>query len=55
MVDYGDRVEFWKAQDCGIGVNGNHIDLAVETHAEAMEKGVEMATVYFMEVFNEFG
>lgn len=47
MVDYGDRVEFWKAQDCGPGVKGNHIDLAVETHAEAENLGVEYATVYW--------
>ena len=55
MVDYGDRVEFWKAQDCGGSVKGNHIDLAVETHAEALEKGVENAIVYFMEVNYGFG
>ena len=54
MVDYGDRIEFYKAQDTGGAIKGNHIDLAVESRAEALEKGVEMATVYFMEVFNEF-
>lgn len=50
MVDYGDSVAFYKAQDCGGSIKGNHIDLAVETHTEALEKGVEAATVYFMEV-----
>lgn len=50
MIDYGDRVEFWKAQDCGGSIKGNHIDLAVETHAEALEKGVTSAIVYWLEV-----
>lgn len=54
MVDYGDRVEFWQAQDCGSAVKGNHIDLAVESHEEAMENGVLTATIYFMEVEREF-
>ena len=55
MVDYGDRVEFWKAQDCGSAINGNHIDLAVETHAEAMRMGIMTADVYWLEVDHEFG
>lgn len=54
MIDYGDRVEFWKAQDCGGSIKGNHIDLAVETHAEALEKGVTSAVVYWLEVNHEF-
>ena len=54
MVDYGDRVEFWQAQDCGSAVKGNHIDLAVESHEEAMKNGVLTATIYFMEVEREF-
>lgn len=49
MVDYGDRVEFWMAQDCGGSVKGAHVDLAVPTHAEALELGVKKATVYWME------
>lgn len=47
MVDYGDEVQFWKAQDCGAWVKGNHIDLAVETHAEADELGIRYAAVYW--------
>ena len=47
MVDYGDSVAFYKAQDCGSGVDGRHIDLAVETHAEADQLGVKYATVYW--------
>lgn len=48
MVDYGDRVEYWKAQDCGSCVKGNHIDLAVTTHDEAYYLGVKYADVYWM-------
>lgn len=53
MVDFGDRVEFYKAQDCGGAVKGNHIDLAVDTHANALQKGTQTATVYVMEVSDE--
>lgn len=53
MVDFGDRVEFYKAQDCGGAVRGNHIDLAVDTHANALQKGTQTATVYVMEVSDE--
>lgn len=54
MVDYGDHVEFWQAQDCGSAINGNHIDLAVETHSDAELLGITYATVYWMEVEREF-
>lgn len=54
LVDYGDRVEFYKAQDCGGSIIGNHIDLAVATHDEAVGKGRLTATVYFMEVQRNF-
>lgn len=54
MVDYGDRVEFWQAQDCGVAIKGNHIDLSVHTHEEAENLGFETATVYWMEVDREY-
>lgn len=50
MVDYGETVAFYKAQDCGPAIKGNHIDLAVESHTEATESGILTATVYFLEV-----
>lgn len=53
MVDYGDSVAFYQAQDCGAAVQGNHIDLAVETHAEALQQGTKTAIVYFKEVDTE--
>lgn len=39
---YGYRI----AEDCGSGIKGNHIDMAVSSHAEAMSKGVVYADVY---------
>ena len=54
MVDFGDYVEFYKAQDCGGAIKGNHIDLAVDSHDLAIELGTMTATVYFMEVEREF-
>lgn len=50
MVDYGDHVEFYKAQDTGGAIKGNHIDLAVESHELAVQLGTKTAAVYFMEV-----
>lgn len=55
MIDYGDNVEFWKAQDCGGAIKGSHIDLSVSTHELAEDLGVKYATVYWMEVEYEFG
>lgn len=52
MVDYGDSVAFYKAQDCGGAIKGNHIDLAVDTHQRALEAGRTTATVYWMEDSN---
>lgn len=49
MVDYGNRVEFYKAQDTGGAIKGDHIDLAVETHAEADQLGTLTAMVYYLE------
>lgn len=49
MVDYGDGViHYYKAEDTGGGVKGNHIDLCVTEHNEALELGVRYATVWFV-------
>lgn len=48
MVDYGDRTAFYKAQDCGAWIKGKHIDLAVETHDEALEMGTQTVNVYWI-------
>lgn len=42
---YGVRI----AEDCGGGIRGNHIDVAMATHAEAMAKGVVYRDVYLAE------
>lgn len=50
MVEYQDgTVQYWKAQDCGGSVKGNHLDLAVSSHDEALLLGVQHATVYWKE------
>lgn len=48
MVDYGDGVlHYYRADDTG--PKGNHIDLCVTAHQEALEYGVMNATVYWTE------
>ena len=47
-VDYGDGVlHSYTAEDTGSAIIGGHIDLAVATHAEALELGVRTATVWW--------
>lgn len=49
MIDRGDgEIEYRVAQDTGCWVNGAHIDLAVETHSDALQLGREKATVYWI-------
>ena len=46
---YIDGYGFRRAEDCGGGVKGNHIDLAVSSHSEAMRMGVVYKDVYLAE------
>lgn len=49
-VDYGDGVvHTYIAHDTGGAVKGNHIDVAVETHAEASRLGLRKAIVWWEE------
>ena len=49
-VDYGDGVvHTYIAHDTGGAVKGNHIDVAVETHAEALRLGLKKAIVWWEE------
>lgn len=49
-VDYGDGVlHEYIAQDVGAWIVGGHIDLAVDTHDEALQLGRQTATVYWVE------
>lgn len=48
LVDYGNgEIHYYRADDTG--VIGNHIDLCVNSHEEALRLGVCKATVYWME------
>ena len=49
LVDFGDgEIHYFVAEDVGGAVKGNHIDIAVEGHQEALELGVKSATVYWI-------
>lgn len=48
LVDYGDgELEYYRSDDTG--PKGNHIDLCVSSHEEALRLGVRAATVYWVE------
>lgn len=54
LVDYGDgNLQYYVADDVGGAIRGNHIDLCVATHAEALERGKTTATVYFVRSNND--
>lgn len=49
LVDYGDgELHYYRAEDTGGAVRGNHIDLCVESHEEALALGVREATVWWV-------
>lgn len=49
LVDFGDGViHYFVAEDTGGAVKGNHIDIAVEGHQEALELGIKTATVWYI-------
>lgn len=53
ILDFGDgELQYCVADDTGSGVKGNHIDLAMADHQEALEMGVRTATVYWCEEEN---
>lgn len=53
LVDYGDgEIHYYRADDTGGSVKGNHIDLCVATHEEALQLGRQTATVYWCEEVN---
>lgn len=50
LVDFGDGViHYFVAEDVGGAVKGNHIDIAVKGHQEALELGRRTATVWYIE------
>lgn len=49
LVDYGDGdIKYYRADDVGGAVKGNHIDLCVSSHQEAVELGRKTATVWWV-------
>lgn len=54
VIPYGSVVyingNMYVAEDCGGGVNNNHIDVYHNTHDEAVEFGVQYADVWLSEV-----
>ena len=50
LVDYGDgEIHYYRADDTGGAVKGNHIDLCVGSHQEAIELGVKTVTVWWVQ------
>lgn len=49
LVDYGDgEIHYMRADDTGSGVKGNHIDVCLASHEEAVQAGVTTATVWWV-------
>ena len=49
LVDYGDgEIHYYRADDTGSGVKGNHIDVCLASHEEAVQAGVTTATVWWV-------
>lgn len=50
FVDYGDGViHRYRADDVGGAVRGNHIDVCMATHEEALNAGVQTASLWWVE------
>ena len=50
LVDFGDGIiHYYFADDTGGAVKGNHIDLCVQAHQEALDLGVKYANIYWLE------
>ena len=49
MLDYNGEMVYLRADDTGGGVNGDHIDIAVPLHQEALDLGVKHADIYWCE------
>lgn len=49
LVDYGDgEIHYMRADDTGSGIKGNHIDVCLAIHEEAVQAGVKTATVWWV-------
>lgn len=54
LVDFGDgEIYCYVAEDVGGAIKGNHIDIMVATHEEALRRGSHTATVYWVPPMEE--
>lgn len=57
VIPYGTELiidgQAYIAEDCGGAINGNRIDIVVDTHQEALNKGVHKSKVYKKEKKDE--
>ena len=53
IIPYGTRLMIngviYTAEDCGGGVNGNHIDIFYDTHEESRAHGIQAAEVFLIQ------
>ena len=49
MIEYNGEMVYLRADDTGPAVKGNHIDIAVNGHQEALSLGVKTADVWWCE------
>lgn len=49
MIEYNGEMVYLRADDTGSAVKGNHIDIAVQGHQEALSMGVKTADIWWCE------
>lgn len=49
MIEYNGEMVYLRADDTGPAVKGNHIDIAVKGHQEALSLGVKTADIWWCE------
>lgn len=49
LVEYNGGMVYLRADDTGTAVKGNHIDIAVQGHQEALELGTKTADIWWCE------
>lgn len=49
MIEYNGEMVYLRADDTGAAVKGNHIDIAVKGHSEALSLGVQTADIWWCE------
>lgn len=49
MLEHNGEMVYLRADDTGGGVNGDHIDIAVPLHQEALDLGVKHSDIYWCE------